>query len=101
MASTDLIGATAPSFVRVQVSTGHRCGKKCKSHTCLFGVKSHAIFFWCRLCMEINDKKGFFWHKSRTQKKKRTIQTTQQPPLLPEEEKHVAPTDFLGTSSMG
>ena len=32
-------------------------------------------------------------------KKARTTRTTQQPPLLPEEVKHIAPTDILGTFS--
>ena len=33
--------------------------------------------------------------------RRRTTRTTQQPLLLPEEVKHVAPTDMLGTSNMG
>ena len=44
-------------------------------------------------------KKNFFSKKKRTTRKiKRTIQ---QLPLLPKEVKHIAPTDMLGTSSMG
>ena len=41
----------------------------------------------------------FLDKKKRLSRKK--TRTTQQPPLLPEEVKHIAPTYILGTSGMG
>ena len=41
------------------------------------------------------EKKAFF------RKKEIITRATRQPPLLPEEVKHVGPTDILGTSGMG
>ena len=72
-----------------------------------FGRKSHFFqrnCFWCRSC-----KRKILGVKSRVgknppffQKKRRgNTRTTQQLPLLPEEVKHLAPTDILGTSGTG
>ena len=73
-----------------------------------FGVSRVTFFFWrtSRFFRRI----FFFWCKSHMgkknpffQKKKRqgNTRTTQQPPLLLEEVKHIAPTDILGTCGTG
>ena len=46
-------------------------------------------------------KKPFFSEKKQRRLPRKNTRTTQQPPLLPEEVKHVAPMDILGTSGMG
>ena len=74
----------------------------------LFGVSR--VFFRRKFFFGLSHVNFFFWRKSRmgkknpfSQKKKRrgNTRTTQQPPLLPEEVKHIAPTDILGTSGTG
>ena len=59
-----------------------------------FGCKSHKLFFGINRVWKI---KTFFQKK----KKVGNTRTTQRPPLLPEEVKHIAPTDILGTSGTG
>ena len=54
------------------------------------------FFFWCKSRM---GKKPFFPKKRK--KRRGNTRTTQQLPLLPEEVKHIAPTDILGTPGMG
>ena len=74
-----------------------------------FGV-NRVIFFRREFFFGVSRVNFFFWRKSRMgeknpffQKKKRrgNTRTTQQPPLLPEEVKHIAPTHILGTSGTG
>ena len=45
-------------------------------------------------------KKKIFQRKKRRLPRKNT-RSNQQPPLLPEEVKHIVPTDILGTSGTG
>ena len=61
-----------------------------------FGCKSRKLFFLG--VSRVWGKKPFF-PKKKT--RRRNTRTTQQLPLLPEEVKHIAPTDMLGTSGTG